>query len=109
MLVTTAEPTYYYLLWNVVYRHSSNLPCYNSTALYDGCRQKSCLMAALLVGDRFTSRVRESVSRSLLVTAVESCVLPVNRCVTYLVCLSVYSIRRLLEKKSYMHRRRYLS
>jgi hypothetical protein len=71
----------------VVYRHSTDLPCYTSIALCDECRQKSCLLIASSVVYRLSSLVRESVSRSLLVSAIESCVLPMNHYALRLVCL----------------------
>jgi hypothetical protein len=102
------EQICYYHLWNVGYRHSTDLPCYTSLTLCGECLQKSCLLVASSVGYRFSSRVRESVSRSLLVSAVESCVLPLNQYALCIVCLSavVYSLQRLLERQSYMHHRR---
>jgi hypothetical protein len=55
-----------------------------------------------------SSQVRESISRSLLVSAAASCVLTLNQDALCIVCLSavVCSLQCLLGGQSYMHHRR---
>jgi hypothetical protein len=108
MLVTATEQICYYHLWNVSYRHSTDLPCYTSLTLCGEYLQKSCLLVASSVGYRPSSRARESVSRSLPVSAAASCVLTLNQDALCIVCLSavVCSLQCLLGRQSYMHHRR---